>query len=127
MRAPAPTVVPAATLPEPASEPVISTPETAPKAVVKKAVPAKSEVDKVKDCLIADGYGTKIKSIHLTGSAGFGLAEVFTSYTGGMMGPNAGKGKLIAGAFATCTSTSNGSGLVTIYDAGGEMLSNGNY
>ncbi|WP_392838732.1 hypothetical protein [Streptomyces sp. LN500] len=52
-------------------------------------------------------------------------AEVYTDFTGGMMGPHSGEGKLIASAFADWRDSENG--LVTIYDNAGEILSNGNY
>ncbi|MGW3745803.1 hypothetical protein ACWD62_35875 [Streptomyces sp. NPDC005146] len=52
-------------------------------------------------------------------------AEVYTDFTGGMMGPHQGEGKLIASAFADWRDSENG--LVTIYDNAGEILSNGNY
>jgi hypothetical protein len=52
-------------------------------------------------------------------------AEVWTDYTGGMMGPHASDGKLIASAFADWKDSRNG--LVTVYDAEGEILSNGNF
>lgn len=52
-------------------------------------------------------------------------ADVFTDYTGGLIGPHAGDGKLIASAFASCYSSKNG--LVTVYDAKGDLLANGNY
>ncbi|WP_234365180.1 hypothetical protein [Streptomyces sp. RTd22] len=52
-------------------------------------------------------------------------AEVWTDYTGGMMGPHASDGKLIASAFADWKNSENG--LVTVYDAEGEILSNGNF
>jgi hypothetical protein len=52
-------------------------------------------------------------------------AEVWTDYSGGMMGPHASDGKLIASAFADWKDSENG--LVTVYDAEGEILSNGNF
>ncbi|MFF3790854.1 hypothetical protein ACFYXW_12390 [Streptomyces sp. NPDC001981] len=52
-------------------------------------------------------------------------ADVYTDFTGGMMGPHQGEGKLLASAFADWRDSENG--LVTIYDAAGELLSNGNY
>ncbi|GAA3483267.1 hypothetical protein [Streptomyces yanii] len=52
-------------------------------------------------------------------------ADVYTDFTGGMMGPHQGEGKLLASAFADWKSSKNG--LVTIYDKAGEILSNGNY
>ncbi|SCK29166.1 hypothetical protein H181DRAFT_02286 [Streptomyces sp. WMMB 714] len=52
-------------------------------------------------------------------------AEVFTDYSGGMMGTHANDGKLIASAFADWRDSENG--LVTVYDKDGEILSNGNF
>ncbi|WP_326697890.1 hypothetical protein OG909_11430 [Streptomyces sp. NBC_01754] len=52
-------------------------------------------------------------------------AEVYTDFTGGMMGPHQGEGKLLASAFADWKDSKNG--LVTIYDEAGEILSNGQY
>ncbi|KAF4405549.1 hypothetical protein CRI70_23660 [Streptomyces sp. Ru87] len=52
-------------------------------------------------------------------------AEVYTDYTGGLMGPHQADGKLLASAFADWKDSENG--LVTIYDADGEILSNGNF
>ncbi|MER6650377.1 hypothetical protein ABT248_07500 [Streptomyces sp. NPDC000971] len=52
-------------------------------------------------------------------------ADVYTDFTGGMMGPHQGEGKLLASAFADWKDSKNG--LVTIYDEGGEILSNGNF
>lgn len=52
-------------------------------------------------------------------------AEVYTDFTGGMMGPHANDGKLIASAFADWKDSKNG--LVTVYDKSGEILSNGNF
>ncbi|MGW0551525.1 hypothetical protein [Streptomyces altiplanensis] len=52
-------------------------------------------------------------------------AEVYTDYTGGMMGSHQGDGKILASAFADWRTSKNG--LVTIYDEAGDVLSNGNY
>ncbi|MGW3723563.1 hypothetical protein [Streptomyces sp. NPDC000851] len=51
--------------------------------------------------------------------------EVFTDFTGGLVGPHAGEGKLIASAFTSCYESDNG--LVTVYDKDGEILANANY
>ncbi|MBL1094459.1 MULTISPECIES: hypothetical protein [Streptomyces] len=50
---------------------------------------------------------------------------VYTDFTSGLMGPHQGEGKLIAGAFADWKDSKNG--LVTTYDAKGELLSHGNF
>ncbi|WP_309235462.1 hypothetical protein [Streptomyces sp. TRM64462] len=52
-------------------------------------------------------------------------AEIHTDYAGGLLGPNAGKGKLLASVFAEWRQSKNG--LVTVYDKDGEILANGNY
>lgn len=52
-------------------------------------------------------------------------AEVFTDYSGGLMGPHQADGKLLASAFADWRHSENG--LVTVYDIKGDLLSNGNY
>lgn len=52
-------------------------------------------------------------------------ADVYTDFSGGMMGPHQADGKLLASAFADWKNSKNG--LVTVYDAKGEILSNGNY
>ncbi|MGC9494755.1 hypothetical protein [Streptomyces sp. WG7] len=52
-------------------------------------------------------------------------ADVYTDFTGGIMGEATGPAKLIASAFADWKQSENG--LVTIYDAEGELLGNGNF
>ncbi|MFE9658977.1 hypothetical protein [Streptomyces sp. NPDC005955] len=54
-------------------------------------------------------------------------ADVYTDYTGGIMGKGTGPAKLLASAFADWKKTDNGAGLVTIYDTDGELLGNGNF
>ncbi|MFA3875309.1 hypothetical protein ABS735_16695 [Streptomyces sp. MMCC 100] len=52
-------------------------------------------------------------------------ADVYTDFTGGLMGEGTGPAKLIASAFADWKDSDNG--LVTIYDADGELLGNGQF
>jgi hypothetical protein len=52
-------------------------------------------------------------------------ADVYTDFTGGLMGEGTGPAKLIASAFADWKDSENG--LVTIYDAEGEILGNGQF
>ncbi|MEU3683033.1 hypothetical protein AB0E99_19140 [Streptomyces sp. NPDC030592] len=52
-------------------------------------------------------------------------ANVYTDFTGGIMGEGTGPAKLIASAFADWKDSENG--LVTIYDADGELLGNGQF
>jgi hypothetical protein len=50
---------------------------------------------------------------------------VYTDYTGGIASPNRGDAKLLASAFADWKDSKNG--LVTIYDAAGDLMANGQY
>ncbi|MFF0687759.1 hypothetical protein ACFYUG_16795 [Streptomyces albogriseolus] len=52
-------------------------------------------------------------------------ADVYTDFTGGLMGEGTGPAKLIASAFADWKQSENG--LVTVYDADGELLGNGQF
>ncbi|MDI6521162.1 hypothetical protein QMA61_33815 [Streptomyces coelicoflavus] len=52
-------------------------------------------------------------------------ADVYTDFTGGIMGEGTGPAKLIASAFADWKDSENG--LVTVYDADGELLGNGQF
>ncbi|CAM5515274.1 hypothetical protein ACFUV2_28945 [Streptomyces pilosus] len=52
-------------------------------------------------------------------------ADVHTDFTGGITGEGTGPAKLIASAFADWKQSENG--LVTVYDAEGELLGNGNF
>jgi hypothetical protein len=52
-------------------------------------------------------------------------ADVYTDFTGGLMGEGTGPAKLIASAFADWKDSDNG--LVTVYDAEGEILGNGEF
>ncbi|MFF1353919.1 hypothetical protein [Streptomyces sp. NPDC058297] len=52
-------------------------------------------------------------------------ADVYTDLTGGLMGEGSGPSKLIASAFADWKDSKNG--LVTVYDADGEIITNGNF
>ncbi|MFD8256220.1 hypothetical protein [Streptomyces werraensis] len=52
-------------------------------------------------------------------------ADVHTDFTGGIMGEGTGPAKLIASAFADWKQSENG--LVTVYDADGELLGNGEF
>jgi hypothetical protein len=57
-------------------------------------------------------------------------ADVYTDYSGGMMGGHANDAKLIASVFADWQQSrgkDSKNGLVTIYDKSGDLLSNGKY
>lgn len=102
------------------------------KAPVKKPA-EKSQAQQFKDCVAKSGTATEKQAItHVTKVTGadksndiLDAAEVFTDYTGGLLGEHGPDGKLIASAFASCYESDNG--LVTVYDKDGEILSNGNY
>jgi len=93
----------------------------------------KSQAEQFKACVAKSGTSSEKKAVkHVTKVTGadkrndiLDSAEVFTDYTGGLLGENASDGKLIASAFASCYESDNG--LVTVYDKDGEILSNGNY
>ncbi|GHB37371.1 hypothetical protein GCM10010377_30470 [Streptomyces viridiviolaceus] len=93
----------------------------------------KSQAEEFQACVAKSGTGTEKAAVeHVTKVTGadkrndiLDSAEVYTDFTGGLMGPHQGEGKLIASAFASCYESDNG--LVTVYDKDGEILSNGNY
>ncbi|MFC8127143.1 hypothetical protein [Streptomyces sp. NPDC057302] len=92
-----------------------------------------SQAEQFKACVAKGGTESEKTAVkHVTKVTGAGksndildAAEVFTGFTGGMMGPHASDGKLIASAFGSCYDSENG--LVTVYDKSGEILSNGDY
>ncbi|WP_327707524.1 hypothetical protein [Streptomyces decoyicus] len=67
----------------------------------------------------------KKKSVGAKVGIGCGGAFGALDFTGGMLGPHQSEGKLIASVFADWKQSKNG--LVTRYDAQGEILSNGNF
>ncbi|MFH8491980.1 hypothetical protein [Streptomyces longisporoflavus] len=102
----------------------------------KKDRPAQdkaSQAEQFKACVAKGGSASeKAAAKHVTKVSGadknndvLDAAEVFTDFTGGIAGPHAPQGKLIASAFGSCYDSQNG--LVTVYDKSGEILSNGNY
>ncbi|PZT70546.1 hypothetical protein DN402_20060 [Streptomyces sp. SW4] len=93
----------------------------------------KSQAEQFKACVAEKGTDPEKAAVeHVTKVTGadtrndiLDAAEVYTDFTGGLVGPHQGDGKLIASAFASCYESDNG--LVTVYDKDGEILSNGNY
>lgn len=80
-----------------------------------------SKADTIRDC-ISSPYVTQLQLGPL------GMADIYTTLTGGFMdNASTGKGKLIVAAFQRCASTDGGSGLVTVYGADGDLVTNGNY
>ncbi|MGW7414751.1 hypothetical protein [Streptomyces sp. NPDC054863] len=103
------------------------------RAPVAKAPAATSQADQFKAFVATSGTSTeKAAAKHVTRVQGadkkndiMDVAEIHTDYTGGLLGPHGGDGKLLATAFAEWKSSKNG--LVSVYDAKGELLANGNY
>lgn len=101
----------------------------------KETEKPKSQADDFRACIQKTGMvAEKTGGTHVTKVLGaaqgetIALAEVWTNYTGGLMGGDAPKGKVLASAFASCYKSADGkSGLVTVYDVNGEILANGNY
>jgi hypothetical protein len=101
----------------------------------EKAGPAdgNTQAEQFRTCVAENGTDTEKAAVeHVTKVTGadkrndiLDAAEVFTDFTGGMMGPHQGEGKLIASAFTSCYESRNG--LVTVYDKDGELLANANY
>ncbi|MFB6845155.1 hypothetical protein ACFCXS_09885 [Streptomyces sp. NPDC056373] len=97
------------------------------------AADEKSQAEQFRDCVAENGTDTeKAAAEHVTKVTGadkrndiLDAAEVFTDFSGGLMGPHQGEGKLIASAFTSCYESKNG--LVTVYDKDGELLANANY
>ncbi|OSP37140.1 MULTISPECIES: hypothetical protein [unclassified Streptomyces] len=52
-------------------------------------------------------------------------ADIYTDFTGGLMGEGTAPAKLLTSAFADWKQSDNG--LVTVYDADGELLGTGNF
>ncbi|MFD3614443.1 hypothetical protein ACFWWT_04170 [Streptomyces sp. NPDC058676] len=93
----------------------------------------KSQAEKFQACVAKNGTATEKAAVkHVTKVTGadkrndiLDAPEVFTDFSGGLMGPHQGEGKLIASAFGSCYESDNG--LVTVYDKDGELLANANY
>ncbi|MDT0609958.1 hypothetical protein [Streptomyces lancefieldiae] len=92
-----------------------------------------SQADQFKAFVAKNGTPTEKDAIsHVTKVQGadeqndiLDSADVYTDFTGGIMGEGTGPAKLIASAFADWKQSENG--LVTVYDADGEILGNGNF
>lgn len=107
-----------------------------PKADKAKPTPAqetKSQAEKFKACVAKSGTPTEKKAVqHVTKVTGtdkrndiLDSAEVYTDFTGGLMGPHQGEAKLIASAFTSCYESDNG--LVSVYGQDGDLIANANY
>ena len=93
----------------------------------------KTQADEFRACIQKTGMAPeRAAGTHITKVIGaddkndiLDTAEIWTNYTGGMLGDDAGKGKILAAAFAGCYKSKNG--MVTVYDANGELLATGQY
>ncbi|MFE9707708.1 hypothetical protein [Streptomyces sp. NPDC005930] len=98
-----------------------------------KAVEKASQAEQFKTFVKKNGSATEQDAVsHVTKVQGadeqndiLDAADVYTDFTGGIMGEGTGPAKLIASAFADWKDSENG--LVTIYDADGELLGNGEF
>ncbi|MEV7991053.1 hypothetical protein AB0O67_03820 [Streptomyces sp. NPDC086077] len=92
-----------------------------------------TQAERFRACVAKSGTDTEKAAVkHVTKVTGadsrndiLDSAEVFTDFTGGLIGPHAGEGTLIASAFTSCYESDNG--LVTVYDKDGELLATANY
>ena len=100
----------------------------------KEDAPAeKTQAEEFQACVAKTGTATEKAAIkHVTKVTGadkrnniLDAPEVYTDFSGGLMGPHQGEGKLIASAFSSCYESDNG--LVTVYDKDGEILANASY
>ncbi|MFC7818775.1 MULTISPECIES: hypothetical protein [unclassified Streptomyces] len=98
-----------------------------------KATEKASQADQFKAFVNKNGTPSEKEAVaHVTKVQGaeeqndiLDAADVYTDFTGGIMGEGMGPAKLIASAFADWKQSENG--LVTVYDADGELLGNGNF
>lgn len=98
-----------------------------------KPKPELSQAEQFKAFVAKNGTsGEKDAAVHVTKVQGseeqndmLDSAEIHTDYTGDIMSGDTGKGKLLASAFADWKDSENG--LVTVYNATGDILSNGNF
>ncbi|WP_217247070.1 hypothetical protein [Streptomyces sp. AC602_WCS936] len=103
------------------------------KPAENKAAEKASQADRFKAFVEKNGTPSEKEAVaHVTKVQGaeeqndiLDAADVYTDFTGGLMGEGMGPAKLIASAFADWKQSENG--LVTVYDADGELLGNGNF
>jgi hypothetical protein len=124
------------TSPAPAKTPAATT--TPARSAPAKAAPAVSLVKQFTTYTAKHGTANEVSAVkHVTKIQGadskndvLDSAEVYTDYTGDMLSSDASKGKLIASAFADWQASrgkDSKNGLVTVYNADADLLSNGNY
>ncbi|OKK04534.1 hypothetical protein AMK26_14415 [Streptomyces sp. CB03234] len=114
--------------------PAASKPASAPTGKAPAEQPEKqSEADQFKAFVARDGTAAEKKAAeHVTRVQGsseqnnvLDSAEIHTDYTGGLLGPHGGEGKLLASVFAEWKTSENG--LVTVYGGDGEIIANGKF
>ncbi|MGY5134705.1 hypothetical protein ACWGJW_20235 [Streptomyces nigrescens] len=113
------------------AEPAEAKPEEKPEENPKAA--PRSPADRFKAFVTKNGSANEKAAIgHVTKVQGaeeqndiLDSVDIYTDFTGGLMGPHQSEGKLIASAFADWKDSKNG--LVTVYDVQGELLANGNF
>ncbi|MFH9967350.1 hypothetical protein ACH4PR_39245 [Streptomyces mirabilis] len=104
----------------------------------KAAAPQQSTVDAFKAYVKQhESAKTREAATHVTKVQGadknndiMDTADIYTDYSGDLMSADTGKAKLLASAFADFQSSrgkGSKNGLVTVYNADGDILSNGNY
>ena len=97
------------------------------------AADKKTQAEEFTACVAKTGTPTEKTAVkHVTKVTGadkqnnlLDNAEIYTDFSGGIVGPHQGEGKLIATAFTSCYESDNG--LVTVYDKDGEILANANF
>jgi hypothetical protein len=104
----------------------------------KAAAPQQSTVDAFKAYVKKhESAKTREAAAHVTKVQGadknndiIDTADIYTDYTGDLVSADAGNAKLLASAFADFQAgrgKASKNGLVTVYNADGDILSNGNY
>jgi hypothetical protein len=102
-------------------------------APAKKAESKQSTADRFKDWVAENGLPTEKTAVkHVTkvqhDDSWVNTADVYTDMTGGMFSDSTqNKARLIASAWADYKQTEDSSGLVTVYNVNGELITNGNY
>ena len=102
-------------------------------AADEKAADTRTQAEEFTACVNKNGTPTEKAAVgHVTKVTGadkqnniLDSVEVYTDFTGGLVGPHANEGKLIATAFTSCYESDNG--LVTVYDKDAEILANANF
>lgn len=122
---------PSSTASEPAAKPAAKPKTEAPAAEAPKE--ELSQADQFKAFVAKNGTDAEKSAVkHVTKVQGaeeqnniLDSVDVYTDFKGGILSKDANRAKLIASAFADWKQSKNG--LVTIYGADGDLISNGNF